>query len=98
VRNKKGKAKSFEIGFNGVDVDGDPKNDQDTYKLEKVDLTFEGPYVASKSDYVVHPIDRVFLPGSALGALRKLRTKNLGAGAGAAEDKTVTSSVNTVLP
>ncbi|KAI8475469.1 MAG: hypothetical protein J3K34DRAFT_456224 [Monoraphidium minutum] len=72
------KGKRVEVADNGVDVDGDMHNDHDGLEIVGVDMTFEGPFEAGKSKYVVQPIAEVIVPPAALTDLTAARAKALG--------------------
>ncbi|KAI8470077.1 MAG: FAS1 domain-containing protein [Monoraphidium minutum] len=56
------------------DKDGDDSDNEDAVEIPNA--TFEGPFKAGSSKYVVHVIDRVLTPPAAASALRKVYSAN----------------------
>jgi hypothetical protein len=71
VKDKRGEV---EVEYVGVDADRDDDDEPETKSsdVEGVDLTFDGKYTPGKSTYIVHAIDEVLIPQSAVASLKKL--------------------------
>lgn len=59
-----------------LDLNGDFDDMVEDDGLSMANLTFEGPYVDGSSNYVIHPVDQVMIPGSAVGKLLAIQAAN----------------------
>ncbi|KAI8468079.1 MAG: hypothetical protein J3K34DRAFT_523205 [Monoraphidium minutum] len=68
----------YDVSYKGSDIDEKDDGGWEDEDIKAVDLTFEGPYRAGASSYVVHAVEETLVPRSARAALLAVRAAAMG--------------------
>lgn len=67
----------LDVLYNSIlDLNGDAQDMTEDDGLTMANLTFEGPFVAGTSTYIIHPVDEVMVPSSLAGKLHLVQAGN----------------------